>query len=200
MLGIEYIRNLYGDTTTTLGEKLGISNVNISHWENGNKPIPSRRISQLSQLYKIPETYFAKELTRLDELEIQNEILLYKYSSEELYDDYILTGKMNELYVEIEFEKMVQDLRELIDKENVKYIARYGEQDINDKRLDNIRLINQFMLVMRNCNQDFLSDVLSAVLLSDPDKKYQPSPVNKELITPLREIMVRWRISDKKSM
>ena len=53
MLGLEYIRKLYGDTTVTLAEKLEISNVNISQWENGKKPIPEKRLEELSSIYNV---------------------------------------------------------------------------------------------------------------------------------------------------
>ena len=60
MLGLEYIRKLYGDTTVTLAEKLGISNVNISQWENGKKPIPEKRQEELSSIYNVSSKYFSK--------------------------------------------------------------------------------------------------------------------------------------------
>lgn len=74
MIGLEYIRKLYGDTTVTLAEKLGISNVNISQWENGKKPIPEKRLEELSKLYNVSSEYFSKELTSLEQMKIKKNI------------------------------------------------------------------------------------------------------------------------------
>ena len=74
MIGLEYIRKLYGDTTVTLAEKLGISNVNISQWENGKKPIPEKRLQELSAIYNVSSEYFSKELTSLERVKIKKNI------------------------------------------------------------------------------------------------------------------------------
>lgn len=74
MIGLEYIRKLYGDTTITLADKLGITNVNISQWENGKKPIPEKRLEELSKLYNVSSKYFSKELTLLEQVKIKKNI------------------------------------------------------------------------------------------------------------------------------
>ena len=74
MLGLEYIRKLYGDTTITLADKLGITNVNISQWENGKKPIPEKRLEELSSIYNLSCEYFSKELTSLEQVKIKKNI------------------------------------------------------------------------------------------------------------------------------
>ena len=58
MLGLEYIRKLYGDTTITLADKLGITNALISQWENGKKLIPDKRLEELSNIYNVSGEYF----------------------------------------------------------------------------------------------------------------------------------------------
>ena len=74
MLGLEYIRKLYGDTTITLADKLGITNALISQWENGKKPIPKKRLEELSKLYNVSSKYFSKELTSLEQVKIKKNI------------------------------------------------------------------------------------------------------------------------------
>ena len=74
MLGLEYIRKLYGDTTITLADKLGITNALISQWENGKKPIPEKRLEELSKLYNVSSKYFSKELTSLEQVKIKKSI------------------------------------------------------------------------------------------------------------------------------
>ena len=74
MLGLEYIRKLYGDTTITLADKLGITNALISQWENGKKPIPDKRLEELSSIYNLSSKYFSKELTSLEQMKIKKNI------------------------------------------------------------------------------------------------------------------------------
>ena len=74
MLGLEYIRKLYGDTTITLADKLGITNALVSQWENGKKPIPEKRLEELSNIYNVPSEYFSKELTSLEQVKIKKNI------------------------------------------------------------------------------------------------------------------------------
>lgn len=74
MLGLEYIRKLYGDTTITLADKLGITNALVSQWENGKKPIPEKRLEELSKLYNVSSKYFSKELTSLEQVKIKKNI------------------------------------------------------------------------------------------------------------------------------
>ena len=74
MLGLEYIRKLYGDTTITLADKLGITNALVSQWENGKKPIPEKRQEELSSIYNVSSKYFSKELTSLEQVKIKKNI------------------------------------------------------------------------------------------------------------------------------
>ena len=74
MLGLEYIRKLYGDTTIILADKLGITNALISQWENGKKPIPEKRLDELSNIYNVSGEYFSKELTSLEQVKIKKNI------------------------------------------------------------------------------------------------------------------------------
>ena len=74
MLGLEYIRKLYGDTTITLADKLGITNALVSQWENGKKPIPEKRLEELSNIYNVSSEYFSKELTSLEQVKIKKNI------------------------------------------------------------------------------------------------------------------------------
>ena len=70
-----------------VARKLGVSNAAVSTWEHGRKPIPQKRLEQLSSIFDIPEEYFG-EISEIQELEInglilENEILI----SQEEYDD-----------------------------------------------------------------------------------------------------------------
>lgn len=71
MLGITFIRKIYNMTTEELGSRIGVSKQAISKWENGKSIISKRNLKMLSQLFKMPADVFQKDLTEIDELEVQ---------------------------------------------------------------------------------------------------------------------------------
>lgn len=58
-----------------LAEKLGIKKQNINMWIKGKQNIPKKYLPVLEELFKISSSYFQKELSDLDKLEIQKEKL-----------------------------------------------------------------------------------------------------------------------------
>jgi len=72
MRGINYIRNLYNLSLQDLGNILGVTKSILSKWERGEKPIPKKRITQLSEYFNIPSEYFQMELAEDDKLTIQS--------------------------------------------------------------------------------------------------------------------------------
>lgn len=111
MIGLEYIRKLYDDTTITLSEKLGVTKGLISQWENGKKPIPDKRLDELSALYNVPKDYFSRELTKLEQLRITRDILLSK-SKEDINDN--IQKELQTLEDEIEVEEILREVRCII--------------------------------------------------------------------------------------
>lgn len=111
MIGLEYIRKLYDDTTITLAEKLGVTKGLISQWENGKKPIPDKRLDELSALYNVPKDYFSRELTKLEQLYITRDILLSK-SKEDIDDN--VQKELQTLEDEIEVEEILREVRYII--------------------------------------------------------------------------------------
>lgn len=111
MIGLEYIRKLHNDTTITLAEKLGVTKGLISQWENGKKPIPDKRLDELSALYNVPKDYLSKELTKLEQLYITRDILLSK-SKEDIDDN--VQKELQTLEDEIEVEEILREVRYII--------------------------------------------------------------------------------------
>lgn len=70
MLGITYVREKNNITITELAEKLQISKQAISQWEKEIDCIPSKRLKQLSELFKVPEEYFLLEMTMINKIKI----------------------------------------------------------------------------------------------------------------------------------
>ena len=58
-----------------LADRLGIKKQNINMWIKGKQNIPKKYLPVLEELFHIPVSYFQKELTDLDKLEIQKEKL-----------------------------------------------------------------------------------------------------------------------------
>ncbi|AWI12464.1 hypothetical protein [Caldibacillus thermoamylovorans] len=75
MNGLEYILSLYQVQHIALAEKLGIKKQNINLWIKGKQNIPKKYLPVLEGLFGINRSYFTKELTDIDKLEIQKEKL-----------------------------------------------------------------------------------------------------------------------------
>ncbi|WP_368996958.1 YdaS family helix-turn-helix protein [Caldifermentibacillus hisashii] len=75
MNGLEYILSLYQVQHIALAEKLGIKKQNINLWIKGKQNIPKKYLPVLEELFGINRSYFTKELTDIDKLEIQKEKL-----------------------------------------------------------------------------------------------------------------------------
>lgn len=73
--GLEYILSLYQVQHVELAEKLGIKKQNINLWIKGKQNIPKKYLPVLEELFGINRSYFTKELTDIDKLEIQKEKL-----------------------------------------------------------------------------------------------------------------------------
>ncbi len=73
--GLEYILSLYQVQHIALAEKLGIKKQNINLWIKGKQNIPKKYLPVLEELFGINRSYFTKELTDIDKLEIQKEKL-----------------------------------------------------------------------------------------------------------------------------
>ena len=75
MIGLEYILNLYNLQHIELAEKLGIKKQNINMWVKGRQNIPKKYLPVLEELFGIDQFYFGRELSEIDQLEIQKEKL-----------------------------------------------------------------------------------------------------------------------------
>ena len=220
MIGLEYIRKLYRDTTSSLAEKLGISNVNISHWETQKKPIPEKRLEELSQIYDIPQKFFSKELTRLEELKIEYKKVSHDYDEsvveyEDAYDfdengiprefikridgDRGLLEHLRCLETDIKIEKTLQEVRNVIDDSYSESDGVFGIEDFISTREQNIGLIKKFVSLMKSNSSEFLARVLRVVELSNPvDEDWGTNPrIDNTLVDSLSKVMRDWKKSEK---
>lgn len=63
MNGLQYIRKAHNMSLDTLGKRMGITRQTISQWEHGTCAIPKGRITELSQIFGIPEHLFGEMTT-----------------------------------------------------------------------------------------------------------------------------------------
>lgn len=75
LIGLEYILGLYNLQHVELADKLGIKKQNINMWVKGRQKIPKKYLPVLEDIFGINRDYFNKDLTEIEELEIQKEKL-----------------------------------------------------------------------------------------------------------------------------
>lgn len=222
MLGLEYIRKLYGDTTITLADKLGITNALVSQWENGKKPIPEKRLNELSKLYNVSKEYFSRELTKLEQLHIEYDKMSDQY--DETVNEYEMPVDFDEdgvprgyitqtcgddgllehmriLETDIEIEETLQEVRNIIDENRSKNPEPFGMESIVDTREKNIRLIRKFISLMKDNDAMFLAYILRAIELSEEDgdawgeiPKLDKNGLTGKVLAVIKE----WRVAEQK--
>lgn len=221
MLGLEYIRKLYGDTTIALAEKLGVTNAIISQWENGKKPIPEKRLSELSKIYDdLPPKAFTKELTKLQELKIEYRMLSKQY--EESFEEYeIPTRYVNDeptdfitvnegdegirkqmefVETQIQIEKVMQEVRDIIDYQKREY-EPFGGDSFIDNREKKLQLIKKFVSIVKKYDSIFIACIFRAIELSEDDAEdwgeipyLDRNGLTKKVATVIKE----WKADEKK--
>lgn len=78
MIGLEYILGLYNMQHIELAERLGLKKQNINLWIKGKQNIPKKYLPILQELFHVDASYFNKELTEIEKLEIQKEKLKFE--------------------------------------------------------------------------------------------------------------------------
>lgn len=131
MNGLEYILNLYQMQHVELARRLGIKKQNINLWIKGKQKIPKKHLPVLEEIFRLDATYFTKELTEVDKLEIQKEKLkqdlkpiIEKTKTEFRVDeanDYLVDvpvydkEELNKIERDIEKAKLVERFKNVLD-------------------------------------------------------------------------------------
>lgn len=71
MIGLEYIVNLYDKQFKDVAEELLLSKQVVNGWIKGRYKISKKHIPKLSEMFKIPEEYFQRDVDEIDKLKIQ---------------------------------------------------------------------------------------------------------------------------------
>lgn len=69
-IGLEFIANVFEETYKDISEEIGISPKTMNDWVKGRSGIPAKHLKTLSELFKIREELFSKELTRAEKVEV----------------------------------------------------------------------------------------------------------------------------------
>lgn len=80
MIGLEYVLKLWDMQQDELAERLGIKKQNINYWVTGKRNIPKKHLPKLVEIFNIPQVFFQKELTDIEELQIHKIKIQNKYA------------------------------------------------------------------------------------------------------------------------
>lgn len=84
MIGLEYILGVFNMQHQDLANELGIKKQNINLWVKGKQKIPQKYLPILSNMFGLSEEDLQRELSDIDKLAIQNDVLLSKIVAKEL--------------------------------------------------------------------------------------------------------------------
>lgn len=132
MLGIKYICDLYNVNPTDLSRELEVTRANFYNWIKGIRKIPKKYLPVLSKKFDIPEKYFQKELTDIDELNIKK-IKLNK-EIDKMDDENKDISKNEKLRFDVEMKIMNLKLSEAMKciSDNIKGIENREFNEIED--------------------------------------------------------------------
>ncbi|WP_368993651.1 transcriptional regulator [Caldifermentibacillus hisashii] len=179
MNGLEYILSLYQVQHIALAEKLGIKKQNINLWIKGKQNIPKKYLPVLEGLFGINRSYFTKELTDIDKLEIQKE-------------------------------KLKQDLKPIIEKEKEEFrideqsdylvkVPVYDKEELNtiERAIEKAKLVERFKQVIDIIDENPYMDTY-ALIVELLEKAQHEAIFHKtiEALAHYLEVLPEWINSD----
>lgn len=177
--GLEYILSLYQVQHIALAEKLGIKKQNINLWIKGKQNIPKKYLPVLEGLFGINRSYFTKELTDIDKLEIQKE-------------------------------KLKQDLKPIIEKEKEEFrideqsdylvkVPVYDKEELNtiERAIEKAKLVERFKQVIDIIDENPYMDTY-ALIVELLEKAQHEAIFHKtiEALAHYLEVLPEWINSD----
>lgn len=169
MIGLKFIRKLYGMTLDNVAELIGVSKQTVSKWERGLVSITSDNLKKLSSLFSLSPEYFFKELTKDDEIRIQqqkvrSELVMYPNQQEQGTFDLVECERR-----EFEFFESIKDNFKKIEGETISKIKgkRFNmlneykrfERVMQDRRVDKLELRLIFTAVQIAYNNENIEEV-----------------------------------------
>ncbi|THF74060.1 helix-turn-helix domain-containing protein [Cohnella fermenti] len=102
MIGLAFIASLHNITYKDLAKELGLTPSTVTDWISTRRPIPQAKKEALARYFQIKEHYFQKELTKVEEIELQLNYLEKRSRQdayEDVYEDRDEFGKLYEVKV-----------------------------------------------------------------------------------------------------
>lgn len=179
MNGLEYILNLYQMQHVELARRLGIKKQNINLWIKGKQKIPKKHLPVLEKIFGLDASYFTKELTEIDKLEIQKEKLKQDLKPV--------------------IEKMKTEFR--VDEEN-EYLVDvpvYDKEELNEieRAIEKAKLVERFKNTLQAVDEHPYKDTFYLIL--ELLEKAQHEPIFHRTIEALAhylEVLPDWINSD----
>jgi transcriptional regulator with XRE-family HTH domain len=178
MTGFKFIRNQHNSTLEEFALLIGVSKQAVYMWENGKKPIPTKRLKLLSEITGVPEKYFLlEEVSDRDKLEIRKYRLEKEFKETSFeYEDEIMDSDGNLVIIpslhfdsglmeHIDFNDMELRMNDLFEKEKSiinGYKPYFGDEEYmsaNDDLVYRDRMISmfdRFADIMNENNQDVM--------------------------------------------
>ncbi|MGG3940961.1 hypothetical protein ABEV54_05795 [Peribacillus psychrosaccharolyticus] len=148
MLALGYIIRTFKQTFTDVAKELEVVSQTVNDWHKEKKKIPQKRLEQLEELFKLPQSYFLipeNELNEVQRLEIQlsylqkNNHLIYD-SKHPYFKNQFEIDKINKL---LEEKKMFLKMEKLFEGG-----TRIEHEDYNPKGVRNYMLFEKMVEVL----------------------------------------------------
>lgn len=162
-----------------LARRLGIKKQNINLWIKGKQKIPKKHLTVLEKIFGLDASYFTKELTEIDKLEIQKEKLKQDLKPV--------------------IEKMKTEFR--VDEEN-EYLVDvpvYDKEELNEieRAIEKAKLVERFKNTLQEVDEHPYKDTFYLIL--ELLEKAQHEPIFHRTIEALAhylEVLPDWINSD----
>lgn len=156
MTGLNYIRkDIFHMTVTWLADQIKISRQGITDWESGRSKMLDNRLDILEQLFGVSKQWYDKEVSEMDKLKIDNEVLnnvISKtiYNNIQFFDDIDLS-KSNVRFGEttVDLEKIMR-IEDIYERNN--YIMKQIEK--NDKKIAMLENLEKIKLKGNNLSNN----------------------------------------------
>lgn len=199
MNGLRFIRTKCNISASELGEILGVTRQAISSWENGNKEIPTLRLSQLSEYFGLEFSYFG-DISEEDVNELaQKAMYLYEINGKETYSFRPYPDESDFINPISYFDKdqilSLNDEYKLAKKKKQETLARIEEIiDWNDS----LSLSNKSMITNRNCDiYNMICDLMVFLRAYDPLLKV---PLLHEMRSVWKAMLLAFDLMDKSEL
>ncbi|MGM8259327.1 helix-turn-helix domain-containing protein [Clostridium perfringens] len=178
MIGLEYLCSLSNISYSELAEKLGISKATVSNWIAGRRNINEKYYLDLTYIFNVPDEWFAKELSKTDELKLQKLYFDNKLAEKEFDiepNNPAEKSRMIEFY--IYKKELLNNINDFLEKDFKEYYESKGDAQWGAIFGQvNIILFTQLLEILEkdNLNKAVVGDVLNIMLYAHDNNGEKP--------------------------